>query len=92
VRESADNIGRALVATSFTYRLLHRLDMLAVGGRVVDLFNGHVFFGLEVYNNWLEQVEYELIRQCARETGVPERTISRKVKQFEDPYQRRQET
>jgi hypothetical protein len=42
VREIADNIGRALVATSFTYRLLHRLDMLAVGGRVVDLFNGRV--------------------------------------------------
>ena len=42
VREIADAIGRALGATSFTYRLLHRLDMLAGGGRVVDLFNGRV--------------------------------------------------
>ncbi len=35
--EIAENIGRAEVSTSFTYRLLQRLDMLAGGGRVVDL-------------------------------------------------------
>ncbi len=37
VREIAENIGRTEVTTSFTYRLLQRLDMLAGGGRVVDL-------------------------------------------------------
>jgi len=42
VREIAENIGRAEVSTSFTYRLLHRPDMLAGGGRVVDLVNGRV--------------------------------------------------
>ena len=35
--EIAENIGRAEVSTSFTYRLLQRLDMLAGGGRVGDL-------------------------------------------------------
>jgi hypothetical protein len=37
VCEIAENIGRAEVSTSSTYRLLQRLDMLAGGGRVVDL-------------------------------------------------------
>jgi hypothetical protein len=42
VRAIAENIGRAEVTTSCTYRLLHELDMLAVGWRVVDLLNGRV--------------------------------------------------
>jgi hypothetical protein len=44
VREIADNIGCTEVTTSFTSRLLQRLDMLAEGGRVVDLIRQVVSF------------------------------------------------
>jgi hypothetical protein len=49
---------------------------------------------IQQYSLWPEQVEYELIRQCvlfnesadqrARETGIPARTISRRVKRFRE--------
>lgn len=54
----------------------------------------HDWGHIEQYCLWPEQVQYELIRPCvlfhtsaaerAQQTGVPARTISRKVKQFDE--------